>query len=119
MRSIETELVEDDSKRDERGRRIRRAEERARLLAQYETSGLTQKEFARREGIKYATFTVWLSKHRRGALASARPRVRFEQFVLRPGAAAKLEVQLPDGVIVRGNDTVEMAELVRALRASC
>lgn len=119
MGLIETELVDEGSKRDERGRRIRSAEERARLLAEYEASGLTQKEFARREGIKYATFTVWLSKHRRGTLAAKRPAVRFEQFVLQPGARAKLEVQLPDGLIVRGSDAAGLVELVRALRAPC
>jgi len=64
MRESETELVSDGSKRDERGQRITPRAEQERLVALYKASGLTQKEFARREGLKYATFTVWLSKHR-------------------------------------------------------
>ena len=50
MRIIATELVE--SKRDERGRRITPASEREAVVRAYEASGLTQKAFARREGIQ-------------------------------------------------------------------
>jgi hypothetical protein len=43
------------------------------LLAAYETSGLTQKEFARREGVRFPTFTAWLVRHRRAQSVNVRP----------------------------------------------
>lgn len=117
MHEAETELVSDGSKRDERGRRITPRAERERLVALYESSGLTQKEFARREGIKYPTFTVWLSKQRRRLAASDSAPVRFEEFLLPGGTSGmKLEIQLPDGTIVRGGDAGSLVELVKRLR---
>jgi len=64
MASITTELVETGAKRDERGRKITTPAERVALIAQYRDSGLTQKAFARREGIKYSTFTTWVQGRR-------------------------------------------------------
>ncbi len=55
-----TELLE--TKRDERGRRITPAAEREAVRQAYEQSGLTQKAFARREGIKYPTLISWLQR---------------------------------------------------------
>jgi transposase-like protein len=117
VEAIETELIKDGRKHDECGRRIVSAEERARLLAAYESSGLTQKEYARREGIKFATFTGWLMRHRRGKSAGAA--VSFRELVVGASApvAASLEVRLPDGLIVRGHHATEVAALIRALRA--
>jgi hypothetical protein len=43
-------LVNTGEKRDSRGRRIAAADHRAALIAAYEASGLTQREFADREG---------------------------------------------------------------------
>jgi hypothetical protein len=97
------------------------------LLAAYRLSGLTQKAFARREGIKYTTFCCWAQAERRkGRLAAApagRKRragepVRFLEAKLPVGApAAPLEVRLPDGTSVRGPNAAEVAALVRALRS--
>jgi transposase-like protein len=118
VQTIEAELVRDGRKRDERGRRIVEESERERLLAAYESSGLTQKEFARREGVKYPTFVAWLARKRRGVRAQvpAGP-VNFRQVLIGTGGAAGLEVGLPDGTIVRGARAGEVAELVRALRS--
>lgn len=58
--SITTELVETGAKRDGRGRRIATREEKIALIAQYRGSGLTQRAFAEREGVKFSTFTAWL-----------------------------------------------------------
>jgi transposase-like protein len=112
MMTITTELVETGAKRDGRGRRIAAAEEREALVAQYRSSGLTQRAFAEREGIKFSTFTAWV-QGRRYAGKSGR-KVRFAQLPMM--AASGLAVQLPDGVIVRGTSASEVAELVRALR---
>ncbi len=92
------------------------AERRAELLAAYDTSGLTQRAFARREGINFHTFVEWLQRRRRGAGAK-RP-LRFQEISLAttPNAVAVLEVILPGGLIVRGDHAARVAELVRALR---
>jgi len=69
------ELVDDQTKRDARSRRITSAGQRAELLALYQASGLTQKAFARREGVNFHTFAAWLSKHR-GESDGVRPEWR-------------------------------------------
>ncbi len=116
MEPITTEVVDDKQRRDTRFRRIMAAERRAELLAVYDTSGLTQRAFARREGINFHTFVEWLQRRRRGGGAE-RP-VRFQEISLAtaPNAAAVLEVMLPGGLIVRGGNAARVAELVRALR---
>jgi transposase len=79
-------------------------------------SGLTQRAFAEREGIKFSTFTAWVQGRR---LAGRRGRkVRFTEVPLMAPAPVMvgLAVQLPDGVVVRGTNASEVAALVRALR---
>ena len=114
MVTIDTELIE--KKRDERGRKITPRSEREALVKAYEQSGLTQKAFAQREGIKFPTFVSWLQELRRG---EARPKVSFAELTA-PGVtiapAAALEVQLPDGMIVRGGNAEELARLLRLVR---
>jgi transposase-like protein len=114
MVTIDTELIE--KKRDERGRRITPRSDREALVRTYEQSGLTQKAFARREGIKFATFVSWLQEVRR---REAQPKVNFTELTA-PAAmtapSAALEVQLPDGTIVRGGKAEELARLLRLLR---
>jgi len=128
----EAELIETGEKHDVLGRRRTPAERRAELLAAYRASGLTQSAFARREGIRYSTFCTWAQAERRsGGLPPApagrkrqrrdrsAPAVRFAELRL-PAVAAPvpgLEVRLPDGTVLRGNSAVELAALVRALRA--
>ena len=91
--ATETELVETGEKHDTLGRRHTPAERRAELLAAYRASGLTQSAFARREGVRYSTFCTWAQ------------------------ATNGLEVRLPDGTLLRGGSAVELAALVRAVRA--
>jgi transposase-like protein len=113
MEAIEAEVL-DGGKRDGRGRRMLPEREWKRLLDEYEKSGLTQKAFARREGINVHTFVAWLGRHRKAARNL--PAVRFREVSLAPAAVAPLEVQLPDGVVVRGSSPQALAELIRALR---
>lgn len=112
-------------------------ERRAEVVKEYETSGLTQAEFARREGLNKTTFSHWVQRSRRDAKAktlatAATPAAVMPRFVEVQSAASmppamnvpsvtmspKLSVSFPDGVVVRGSDPVALAALVRALRAS-
>lgn len=115
MGTIETELIE--RKRDERGRKITPRGERAALVKAYQQSGLTQKAFARREGIKFATFVSWVQDIRR---REETPKVSFAELTAPSAAmsapAAALEVQLPDGTIVRGGNAEDLARLLLLVR---
>lgn len=110
MATIATELIE--SKRDERGRRITPRAEREAMVRAYEASGLTQKAFAERERINYPTFVSWVQESRR---PSAPSKVGFTELRLaRP--PARLEVQLADGTVIRGDEAEAVAELLQLIR---
>lgn len=113
-----TELVDTGEKRDERGRRIYAAKQREELLGAYAKSGVTQRAFAKREGINYHTLVEWLYLERHGG--RAKPTTpRFQELNLGAMVAARsamLEVKLPGGMIVRGENAAAVAELVRALQ---
>jgi transposase-like protein len=122
METSSTEVVDDQSLRDTKGRRIMDASRREELLARYKTSGMTQKAFARREGVNFHTLCSWLAKHRRAQSASLPPACMEPS----PGAfvelsapavhtPAPLEVVLRDGRIVRGTHAATLAALVRLL----
>jgi DNA-binding transcriptional regulator YiaG len=64
MEKPATELLLDESKSDRRGRRITSVARIEELLRAYDESGLTQAAFARREGVKYATFAHWVQARR-------------------------------------------------------
>ena len=110
MGTIATELIE--PKRDERGRRMTAAAERAAVVRAYEESGLTQKAFAEREGVKYTTFVSWVQDARR---AGVDRKVRFAEVAL-PRAGTALEVQLRDGTTIRGSNVEDVARLLRLVR---
>ena len=111
MATIATELIE--TKRDERGRRMTRAAERETLVQAYEESGLTQKAFAKQEGVKYTTFVAWVQEARRRRRPG--PKIGFTELTL-PRAVAPLEVQLADGTILRGSKVEDVAQLLRLIR---
>jgi transposase-like protein len=116
MGTIVAEVVDLGQKNDGRGRRITPARQREEWVQAYRASGLTQAAFARREGLKYQTFTSWVQA---SGKSPRRARVHFAE-VRMPVVATRavgLEVQLPCGVIVRGSSAAELALLVRALRA--
>ena len=129
--------MEDEQPRDRKGRRRLTQERRAEVVKEYEASGLTQAEFARRAGLNKTTFAHWVQRSRREAksktvAAVARPEAVAPRFVevqaaapVRPAAnvlpatsTTRLSVSFPDGVVVRGGDAVALAALVRALRAN-
>ncbi len=108
METIATEVVEKGEKKDARGRRMIALEEREALIEAYERSGLTQKAFAQREGIKFCTFAGWLSRRK------ARP--VFAEVNLPRLGGSFVEVALPDGLTVRGSEVEQVALLVGKLR---
>jgi hypothetical protein len=81
---------------------------------------MTQRAFARAEGINPYTFAGWLRKSRlnTGPAKAAPPlEPRFVELGLpRVAAGFCLEVVLPDGLIVRGNEAKPLAALIRGLR---
>lgn len=113
------EVVETGEKRDRVGRKITPAVRREELVGAWERSGLTQVEFARREGVRYPTFASWVQQTRatKGSRESAARKMRFAE-VQGPASlgGSALEVRLPDGTQLRGGSAAELAKLVRALR---
>lgn len=120
MDEAEAQLVETGAKHDARGRRLESLDERERILAAYDCSGLTQVAFAQREGIRYNTFIWWLKQRReRGELKRPAKPMQFAEYRL-PGASlptAPLEVCLPDGTTLRGGSPAELVEMIKALRS--
>ncbi len=124
----------DEQPRDRKGRRRLTRERRAEVVKEYEASGLTQAEFARRAGLNKTTFSHWVQRSRREAKAktltpaaapvSVKPRFVAVQTpaavapVVPAVSSVRLSVSFPDGVVVRGGDAVALAALVRALRAN-
>jgi len=111
MATIVTELI--DVKRDDRGRQIRSAEERESLVRAYRESGLTQKAFAAREGVRYTTFVSWVQEAKR----SQKPASVFAEVSLANRACAGgIEIVLADGVVVRGGDMESVITAANRLR---
>ncbi|MBC2592653.1 hypothetical protein H5P28_15575 [Ruficoccus amylovorans] len=115
---MDLELVDTGAKRDSRGRRIESREERERLLESYDGSGLTQKAFARREGVAYNTLVYWLKQRRERSQAGGgvESKPLFHEMTVPSCGASLLEVCLPEGLILRGGDAQSLAALVKALR---
>ena len=83
---------------------------RAELIAGYKSSGLSQREYALREGVDYNMLGAWLWQQQRTAVPFA---------VMRPmpdSSTGELEVTLPSKIVVRGRDAAEVARLVNALK---
>ena len=123
MEAAEAEIVEGTHKRDARGRMLTGGSERDRVLSGYDTSGMTQRAFARREGVNYNTLVHWLRERRRLTKPAATSRAptlaptRFHEIKLAAPSTSAVEVQLPDGTIVRGGTVRELVALVKVLRA--
>ena len=123
MESIEAEVCVESGKSDRQGRRIRGAAEWSSILERYDSSGLTQRAFCAREGLRFGTLVAWLGRRRKsgGILSeSEQSEPEFHELSLsRPSASssASLEVSLPDGTVLRGAQACELAKLVRLLRA--
>ena len=97
-----------------------------RVAEEFEASGLTQREFAGRRGLRLSTVQSWVYRRRRQVSAGAEPPVRLLPVqvsdALAP-AAVTLEVRTAAGARVRfssGTDVDYVARLVAALgRTAC
>jgi hypothetical protein len=116
MKTITTELIDTGEKKDARGRKLVSEQEREALLKAYRESGLTQRAFSQKEGIKFCTFTSWLVKERRGRMVPGKQ--TFAELTFSgPRQGWAMEIALPNGVVVRANEARGAAELVAALQA--
>lgn len=123
MESIDTEVCLESGKCDRKGRRIRGAHEWSLILKRYDQSGLTQTAFCAREGLKYGTLVAWLGRRRKKGDVSGEGSVTRPKFQklnlsgLPDSGNSQLEVALPGGVVLRGAQASQLAELVKLLRA--
>jgi len=118
-------------KTDVLGRMHRSPEQRERILAEYERSGLSGAKFAALCGVKYQTFANWLQQRKRTGKRKRRPqaravtRVRWLEASVEPAAAPDISgllLQLPGGVraqIRHPHHIALAAALVRALEKPC
>ena len=118
MEAIEAEVLDNGGKNDARGRRVLPAHEWSRLLNEYDQSGLTQRAFARREGINLHTLVAQLGRRRREARSCGQQikAVRFQEVALAPRTSSGLEVHLPDGLVLKGSSPGDLAALALELR---
>jgi hypothetical protein len=117
MESIEAEVCSEVGKSDRKGRRVLGREEWYRLMGEYDRSGLTQEGFSEREGINYYTFIAWLGRRKREGGEPPADSGKFHEISLNePVRDGRLEVILPDGTVVRGEDASALSKLVRLLR---
>ncbi|MEZ5276504.1 MAG: hypothetical protein R3F07_09010 [Opitutaceae bacterium] len=114
--TILTEITDGEPKRDTRGRQILHSSAWSELIERYESSGMTQVQFARHEGVKYHTFVAQLGRHRRAG-RKAQPGPRFLEARLPTAPAIRLEVTLVCGMVVRGDEVESLARLIRLLES--
>lgn len=97
------------------------AAERARLIEQYQRSGLSRRDFAQKHGFSIYTLHRWLA--RAGDEAATSQRQQFSEVKLLPSFSSTswaLEIASPTGVTVRFRDLPPIEELTRLLSgAAC
>jgi transposase-like protein len=109
---------------DSKGRVRPSMEQRQIIIAEYERSGVSAAQFARRAGLKYSTFAGWLVRYRRTKRQSSAPAMRLLEAVVEESGAPKksLVLELPGGARMEIKDAVQAtlaAVLLRTLAKSC
>ncbi len=102
-----------------------------KLIAEYEVSGLSQKEFGAKHDVSFSTFQYWLYTKSKKLSAESASRTRFLPVEVVPSpaleargetappAGAGVEIALPGGVHVRlapGTSARFVGELLAALK---
>lgn len=108
---------------DTKGRvRVSKAQRQV-ILGEFERSGETVPQFARRAGLKYSTFVAWVARSRRARRRARKTPLRLVEAVLPPAPApAAVWVQLPGGArleIQAASQVPLAAALVHALAKPC
>jgi hypothetical protein len=101
--------------RDRQGRSWYSDEAKRSYLKRYHKSGLSQRAFCEREGLKLPTFSSWLRRE-----SIPEPSMKFRRLELSGPVplASSLEVVMPGGMVLKGHDAAQLAALVRLLQAS-
>ena len=97
-------------------------EQRRVILAEFERSGVSAVQFARRTGLKYSTFAAWLQRYRRTKRPKRRSPLRLLEAVVGPAPLIVVQVQLPGGARLDIREAGQIplaAALVRALEQPC
>jgi hypothetical protein len=95
--------------------------QRNKILADYESSDLTQQEFAARSGISLSCLSLWLRRQRQASACSSP--AEFLEIPLAPsasGAPAGYKIHLPGGVFLelpRGFSPEEARQLLQLARS--
>ena len=96
---------------------------RRQLLAEYEGSGLSIAEFARKQDIGYQTFYGWLAQSIPKPPRAAKPKVSFAEVELEPaGACEPIVVELGRQARMRLSCAQQVglaARLLKELEAAC
>lgn len=94
--------------------------QRAKILAAYQRSRLTQKEFAAQAGIGYSTLTLWLRKSTTAKKPDRSAFVPVPNLFSVASAAPAYRLQFAGGVIVevaRGFQSEELSALLQVVQA--
>jgi len=108
---------------DTQGRVRTSKDQRRVILAEFERSGMSAAEFARRTGLKYSPFALWVQRYRRTKRPARKAPVRLLEAVLTTAApATMLTVLLPGGARLEVREAGQVplaAALVHALGKPC
>jgi transposase-like protein len=103
-------------KTDGRGRRLRNAEDRQKLVGQYKQSGLSKTEFCRQHGLELSTFCGWFSAKRMHRVKRRGRKPKFAQMQVALGKTAAIEIELPSRICIRLQDAGVVGDLVKFVR---
>ena len=108
---------------DTKGRVRTSKDQRRVILVEFERSGVSAAQFARRTGLKYSTVAAWVHRYRRKQRLGTKSPVRLlEAVVASAPQLSALEVHLPGGARLEMRDASQVAlvaALVRALDKPC
>ena len=115
MTTNTAELLDGETKRDARGRKITSPARKAELVEAYRSSGMTLRQFAQQEGLNWMTLAKW-SQYLK---TRARPAVRFTEVKMGFPVAGgwPYEVTLPNGTQVRAGSAGALAELLKLVQS--
>lgn len=108
---------------DAKGRVRTSKEQRRLILGEFERSGVSAAQFAKRTGLKYSTLAAWVHRFRQTKRPRPKSQLRLLEAVVAPGPLTQaLEVQLPGGARVQLREAGQVplaAALIHALEKPC